>query len=154
MAKMCRTFRDQHFSHVFYLVILENGQKVQKSCCFRVVNRGWRNGWFYLMIPGQKWLFLYQLRFGPPNCFGNTNKPLETTFHMPIHHPGPKVDPIWAFGLIFRMKNEKDIILRCFRSSQWVKLTYFGAVIWFKGPHSAFFVTPAIFFMCGMVSTL
>ena len=30
MAKMCRIFRDQHFSHVFYLVILENGQKVQK----------------------------------------------------------------------------------------------------------------------------
>ena len=59
MAKMCRTFRDQHFSHDFYLVILENGQKVQKSCWFRVLNRGGRNGWFYLMIPGQKWLFLH-----------------------------------------------------------------------------------------------
>ena len=105
MAKMCRTFRDQHFSHVFYLVILENGQKVQKSCCFRVPNCGWRNGWFYLMIPGQKWLFLHQLRFCPPICFGNTNKPLETTFHIPIPHPGPKEYQIWAFGGIFSTSN-------------------------------------------------
>ena len=36
----CRIFQDQHFSHVFYLVILENGQKVQKSCWFRELNRG------------------------------------------------------------------------------------------------------------------
>ena len=153
MAKMCRIFRDQHFSHVFYLVILENGQKVQKSCCFRVPNCGWRNDWFYLMIPGQKWLFLHQLRFDPPNCFGNTNKPLETTFHMPMPHLGPKEHQIWAFGGIFSAKIKKWI-LRFLRSSQWVKLTYFGAVIWFQGPHLAFFVTPAIFFMCGMVSTL
>ena len=106
MAKMCRTFRDQHFSHLFYLVILENGQKVQKNCCFRVVNRGWRNGGFYLMIPGQKWLFLHQLSFGPPNCCGNTNKPLETTFHMPIPHLGPKEHHIWAFGGIFSTWND------------------------------------------------
>ena len=36
--QMCWTFRDQCFSHLFYLVISENGQKVQKKCRLRVPN--------------------------------------------------------------------------------------------------------------------
>ena len=90
MAKKCRTYWDQCFSHLFYLVILENGQKVQKKCCLRVPNFKSRNGLIYIVISGQKWLFLHQLSFGPLNGSENTNKPLETNGHMPIPYPGPK----------------------------------------------------------------
>ena len=31
MNKMCRTYRDQCFSHLIYLVILENGQKLAEK---------------------------------------------------------------------------------------------------------------------------
>ena len=54
MAKKCRTYWDQCFSHLFYLVILENGQKVQKKCCLRVPNFKSRNGLIYIVISGQK----------------------------------------------------------------------------------------------------
>ena len=97
MAKKCQTYWDQCFSHLFYLVILENGQKVQKKCCLRVPNFKSRNGLIYIVISGQKWLFLHQLSFGPLNGSENTNKPLETHGHMPIPNPGPKEHQIWAF---------------------------------------------------------
>ena len=147
MAKICRTFRDQHFSHVFYLVILENGQKVQKSCCFRVPYCGWRNGWFYLMIPGQKWLFLHQLRFDPPNCFGNTNKPLETTFHMPMHHLGPKEHQIWAFGGIFSAKIKK-VDFTIFKVISMGQIDLFRCSNMVLGTPFSIFCDPCNIFLC------
>ena len=52
--QMCRTFRDRCFSHVFYLVISENDQKVQKKCCLRVPNCTFGYGLIYLLISEQK----------------------------------------------------------------------------------------------------
>ena len=69
-------------------------------------NRSGRNGWFYLMISAEIWLFWDQLSFDPPNCFEKPNKPLETTFHMPMHIPGPKDNQIWAFWGIFSTWND------------------------------------------------
>ena len=106
MAKKCRTYWDQCFSHLFYLVISENGQKVQKKCCLRVPNFKSRNGLIYIVISGQNWLFLHQLSFGPLNGSENTNKPLETHGHMPIPYPGPKEPQIWAIWRGFRYLNK------------------------------------------------
>ena len=78
MAKKCGTFWDQWFSRFFYLVILENDQKVQKKWCLRVLNWTFRNGLIYTMISTKKWLFWPRVSFCPLNGTGNTNKPLKT----------------------------------------------------------------------------
>ena len=130
MAKKCRTYWDQCFSHLFYLVILENGQKVQKKCCLRVPNFKSRNGLIYIVISGQKWLFLHQLCFGPLNGSENTNKPLETNGHMPIPYPGPKSPNFEQFrgglGIWLNVRDGGEI-------EYWK--TYWTAQIWcYLGP--------------------
>ena len=104
--QMCRTFRDRCFSHVFYLVISENDQTVQKKCCLRVPNRTFGYGLIYLLISEQKWLFLHQLSSDPLKCSGSTNKLLETHVHMPKPRQEPKEHQIWAFRRVFSPWND------------------------------------------------
>ena len=96
MDKKCRTYWDQCFSHSFYLVLLENGQK---SAGKGHLTPPFWPPFIWPIYKGNeawKWHFLTNLKFDHPNDPKLIRKHWETLGHTQIPPPGPKEQQNWA----------------------------------------------------------
>ena len=96
MDKKCRICWDQCFSHSFYLVLLENGQK---SAGKGHLTPPFWPPFIWPIYKGNeawKWHFLTNLKFDHPNDPKLIRKHWETLGHTQIPPPGPKEQQNWA----------------------------------------------------------